>query len=65
MEIVRDLKTLDPEVGDPELVKSVEVQLARFSSELAEWMETKSLFDSPGTMKIDSPELKDYGIVTD
>ena len=36
MEISRNLKTLDPEVGDPELVKSVEVQLAKLSSKLAE-----------------------------
>ena len=35
MEISRNLKTLDPEGGDPELVKSVEVQLAKFSSKLA------------------------------
>ena len=36
MEVSRNLKTLDPEVGDPELVKSVEVQLAKLSSKLVE-----------------------------
>ena len=25
-----------------------------------QWMETKSLFESPRTMEIESPELKDY-----